>query len=87
MLTFGGRHTLIKHVLQSLPIYLMYSINPPKGVINQIHKIMIRFFWGSTGALKVKHWVAWETLCLPIKEGKLDFRSLHHVGEVLFAKF
>lgn len=58
LLMFEGSHTLIKHYLQSLPIYLMSVMNPPKGVINQIHRIMAKFFWESTSALK-KTLVAW----------------------------
>lgn len=44
LLTYGKRYVLIAHVLQSMPIYLMSAINPPKGVINQIHKILAKFF-------------------------------------------
>ena len=44
-----GSYFLIAHVLQSMPIYLMYAMNPPKGIINQIHKIMAKNFWGHIG--------------------------------------
>lgn len=44
LLTYGGRYVLIAHILQSMPIYLMSAINPPKRVINQIHKILAKFF-------------------------------------------
>lgn len=33
-LTYGGRYILIKSVLQSVPVYLMSTMNPPKGVNN-----------------------------------------------------
>ncbi|KAG5592596.1 hypothetical protein H5410_043110 [Solanum commersonii] len=32
------------------------------------------------------HWVAWEELCYPKKEGGIGFRSLHDVSRALFAK-
>lgn len=43
MHTYGGRYTLENHVLQSMPLYPMSAMNPPKGVIDQIHKIMDKF--------------------------------------------
>lgn len=67
-----------------MPIYLLSALNPPKGVIEQIHKIMAKFFWGSTTIKKKKHWVAWDKTCLPNEEGGLGFRSLHEIA--LFAK-
>lgn len=61
-------------------------MNPPKGVIDQIHKIMAIFFWRITGGAKDKHWVPWEQMCLARKEEGAGFRSLHHVANSLFAK-
>lgn len=48
-LTYGGRYILIKSVLESLPIYLMSSMNPPKGVNDQIHNLIAKFFWSKIG--------------------------------------
>lgn len=58
LLSYGGRYILIAYVLQSMPIYLMFAINPLKRVIEQIHKIFAKFFWGNIGGTKGKHWVA-----------------------------
>lgn len=46
LLTYGGKYVLICNVLQSMPIYLMSAMNPLKGVIDQIHKVMANFFLG-----------------------------------------
>lgn len=86
LLIYGGRSVLINNVLQSLPIYLMSTINPPKGVIDQMHKIMAKFFWIKLGGIRGKYWVAWEDLCRPNKEGGLGFRSLHTVADSSIAK-
>lgn len=69
-----------------MPIYLLSAINPPKGVINRLHQMMAKFFWGKTGGVKRKHWVAWETLCFTIKEGGIGLTSLYDVSKALFAK-
>lgn len=83
LLTYGGRYVLIKSVLQSLPVYLLSAMNPPKCVLDEIHRIMAKFFWSKSAG---KHWVAWELLCLPMEEGGLGFRSMHEVADALTAK-
>lgn len=46
LLSFGGRFIWISHVLQTMPVYLLSAMNPPVGVINQMHKIFTKFQWG-----------------------------------------
>ncbi|XP_055800831.1 uncharacterized protein LOC129870195 [Solanum dulcamara] len=86
MLSFGGRAILIKHVLQSMPIHILSAINPPIGIIRQIHKMFAQFFWSNTIGSKSRHWVAWNKVCIPTIEGGLGFRSLHDVSLALFCK-
>lgn len=61
-------------------------MNPPKGVVDIIQKIIAKLFWGNQGENKGKHWVAWDTLCYPIEEGGIGFRSLNHMVDALFSK-
>ncbi|XP_059284936.1 uncharacterized protein LOC132038264 [Lycium ferocissimum] len=86
MLSFGGRAILIKHVLQSMPIHMLSAVNPPMGIIRQIHKMFAQFFWSNTIGGRSTHWVAWNKLCVPTPEGGLGFRSLHDVSLALFCK-
>lgn len=72
-LSFRGKYILINHVLQSLPIYPLSAMNPPKTIIAQLHQIFAKKNWGSTGSLKGKHWIAWEDMCFPKDEGGLGF--------------
>lgn len=51
----------------------MSVMNPPKGVIDQVHKILAKKFWGHIIGVKGKHWVVWETLCLPKSKGWCGF--------------
>lgn len=44
LLSFGGKYILINHVLQSLPVYLLSAMNPPKKIIEQIHQIFAKIF-------------------------------------------
>lgn len=85
-LSLGGRIILIKHVLQSMPIYLLTALTPLSGVIRKIHQIFAKFFWGSTSIERMKHWVAWDNICYPTEEGGLGIRSLEEINRALHAK-
>lgn len=78
-LSFGSRYTLITSIFQSLPVYLLSTINLPKGVIQRLYQLMARFFWGRTRRARAKHWVAWDNMCFPTKEGVVGFRSLYDI--------
>lgn len=86
MLSIGGRSVLIAHVLESMPIHLLSAVNPPKYVIDELHKMFSRFFWSNSGIGRAKYRESWDTLCLHKEEGGDAFMSLHDVSKALFAK-
>ncbi|XP_019235714.1 PREDICTED: uncharacterized protein LOC109216039 [Nicotiana attenuata] len=86
LLSVGDRATLIKHVLQSQPIYLLSALEPPKTVFKQLETYMARFFWGSYQGKKKYHWSSWSNLCYPKEEGGLGFRSILDVSKSLTMK-
>lgn len=45
ILSYGGRATIIKHVLQSLPIHILSVVSPPTTTLKQIKSIIANFFW------------------------------------------
>ncbi|KAH0729968.1 hypothetical protein KY289_001156 [Solanum tuberosum] len=79
ILSYGGKVTLVKHVLQSIPIHTMAAISPPKTTINYIKRITADFFWGWEKERKKYHWASWETLSLPCDEGGIGVRQLEDV--------
>ncbi|KAG5600128.1 hypothetical protein H5410_031498 [Solanum commersonii] len=42
MLSFGGKEVLLPSVLQSIPIYVLSAITPPKYVIKDSHRIFAK---------------------------------------------
>ena len=54
-LSFGGKQVLVNHILQSMPIYLLSTMNPTKNVMVQIRQNFVNFFWGNVGGAKGKH--------------------------------
>ncbi|XP_070034617.1 uncharacterized protein [Nicotiana tomentosiformis] len=79
MLSHGGRSTLIKHVLQSMPIYLLSAVSPPKTIMKQIEKLAANFFWGMEDNKRKYHWASWHKLCFPMNEGGLGFRTIEDI--------
>ncbi|XP_019231693.1 PREDICTED: uncharacterized protein LOC109212501 [Nicotiana attenuata] len=86
LLSIGGMAVLIKSVLQSMPIHLLSTVNPPANVINKLHKLFARFFWSNSVEGRARHWASWDTLCMPIEEEGVGFRSLHDMSKALFCK-
>ena len=40
---FGGKVTLVKHVLQSIPIHTLAAISPPKTTLNYLKRLLLIF--------------------------------------------
>ncbi|KAJ0567310.1 putative RNA-directed DNA polymerase [Helianthus annuus] len=57
MLSLGGRVTLIKSVLESIPNYYFSLFKAPMEVINGLEIIIKRFLWGGNGSVNELHWV------------------------------
>lgn len=67
-LSAGGRLTLIKSVLTSMPLYLLQVIQAPKTVLKHLNKLFARFFWGTAEAQQQIHWAKWNKVCYPVME-------------------
>lgn len=79
ILSYGGRATLVRHVLQSLPIHLISDISPPKTSLKQIQRLTTDFFWGWKNDRKKYHWSSWKNLSFPYDEGGIAMRQISDV--------
>ncbi|XP_060198172.1 uncharacterized protein LOC132627088 [Lycium barbarum] len=86
MLSCGGRQVLITSVIQSLPIYMLSAINPPKGTLELIEKHIVNFFWGAINGKNKYHWTSWEKLCFPKNEAGIGIRSMDDISKTLTVK-
>ncbi|KAJ9704891.1 hypothetical protein PVL29_003103 [Vitis rotundifolia] len=83
----GGRVTLIKSTLASMPIYQMSVFRMPKVVAKRLEKIQRDFLWGG-GNLEGKiHLVNWEVVCSDKSKGGLGLRSLVILNKALLGKW
>lgn len=48
LLSAGGKLTLSRHILQSVPIYYLTLIDPLKLTVRDINRVIANFFWHRT---------------------------------------
>ena len=88
LLSRAGRLTLIKSVLNSLPIYYMSMFKMPKAIALKIVKLQRRFFWGGmNSANKGCPRVKWADIQLPKEMGGLGVGNIMHKNLVLLFKW
>ncbi|MFS7997684.1 putative RNA-directed DNA polymerase [Helianthus anomalus] len=86
-LSYGGRITLIKSVLSSLPTYFFSLYRAPTQVLKQLERLRRVFFWGGTEEVSKMAWSAWENVVAPIEYGGLGFGSLRDTNLAMLAKW
>ena len=84
LLSRGGRLTLLKSSLWSLPIYFMSLFTIPVSIAHSLEKIMRDFLWSNSP--KGLHWVNWGDVCRPKHQGGLGIRPLRDMNEALKSK-
>jgi hypothetical protein len=86
-LSKGGRITLMKSTLSSLPTYFLSLFLIPASVANRIEKLFRDFLWGGLGDEFKYHLVNWSTVCSPVCEGGLGIRNLRTFNRALLGKW
>ncbi|XP_026430320.1 uncharacterized protein LOC113326864 [Papaver somniferum] len=84
-LSQAGRGTMIKHVLNSIPVYQMGTFKLPSNLINQLTSIEKKFFWGHKYN-RDSNPIAWQNLCTSKDLGGLAFRDLEKLNLALLTK-
>lgn len=85
-LSRAGKEVMIKSVSSAIPTYPMSCYLLPKGLCKKISSANSNFWWGSGPNSKGMHWIAWDKICLPKKEGGIGFRSPEEFNIALLAK-
>ncbi|GJY07726.1 RNA-directed DNA polymerase, eukaryota [Tanacetum coccineum] len=87
MLSIGGRFTLNKDVLSSLPIYLMSIYKTPVGVLRKMESIRRRFFNGADINENKMSMIGWEKIMVSRKKGGLGISSFFAQNRALLFKW
>ncbi|GJU36662.1 RNA-directed DNA polymerase, eukaryota, reverse transcriptase zinc-binding domain protein [Tanacetum coccineum] len=86
-LSIGGRLTLLKSVLGSMPIYYMSIFKVPKSVLKRLESIRGRFFNGHASNCKKTSWVRWQNVLASKEKGGLGVSSLYALNRGLMFKW
>ncbi|KAJ0535737.1 putative RNA-directed DNA polymerase [Helianthus annuus] len=86
-LSFGGRVTLIKSVLNSLPTHYFSLYRAPVRVIEALDRMRRVFFWGGSDEKARLNWVAWQKVCASTEYGGLGFGSLRDANLSMLSKW
>ncbi|WJX47132.1 hypothetical protein P8452_33857 [Trifolium repens] len=85
-LSFAGRVTLAKSVIEAVPIYPMMSTKIPKACLDEIHKLQRQFIWGDTDVKRRYHAVGWDDISVPKWMGGLGLRKLNVMNQACLMK-
>ncbi|XP_020592251.1 uncharacterized protein LOC110032829 [Phalaenopsis equestris] len=80
----GGRITLLKSILTSIPSYALQMFTMEKGTHIRLGRIFNKFLWA--GQKKQFHWLAWNKLCKPLSAGGLGFKDFQHLRTINLCK-
>ncbi|RVW26068.1 LINE-1 retrotransposable element ORF2 protein [Vitis vinifera] len=83
----GGRITLIKSTLASLPIYQMSIFRMPKSVAKRVEKTQRDFLWGGGNLEGKVHLVKWDAVCTEKHKGGLGLRRIATLNRALLGKW
>ena len=87
VLSIGGRMTLIKSVLESLPTYYFSLYKAPVKIISELEAMIKKFLWGGNIDVRKLHWVSWDKVTCPKRYGGLGLKELKISNSALLLKW
>ncbi|GKB93871.1 RNA-directed DNA polymerase, eukaryota, partial [Tanacetum coccineum] len=86
-LSIGGRLTLLKSVLTSIPLYHMSIYKVPMGVLKKLKYIRRNFFNCTDGSVRKSSWTSWSKVLASKKNGGLGVSSFFAHNRALLFKW
>ena len=83
----GGRATLIRSTLSSLPIYYLSLFRMPQKVSTRLEIIQRQFLWGGNDHDKKIALVKWATVCIAKRKGGIGIKSFSNMNKALLSKW
>jgi len=85
-LTLGGRLTLIKTILESIPVYWMTLYKIPKSVLNFLRGLATSYLWSGNNSHDKIHLTRWSVIARPRSMGGWGLKDLETFGRALRMK-
>lgn len=83
----AGKTTLIKVVVQAIPVYTMSTFKVSKGICDDLDAMVRRFWWGTKSSfnrfLALK---PWKEICQCKERGGLGFKQFKDINSALLSK-
>ncbi|GKD73276.1 RNA-directed DNA polymerase, eukaryota, reverse transcriptase zinc-binding domain protein [Tanacetum coccineum] len=86
-LSIGGRLTLLKSVLTSIPLYHMSIYKVPMGVLKKLESIRRNFFNCMDGSVRKSSWTSWSKVLASKKNGGLGVSGFFAHNRALLFKW
>ncbi|GJT70951.1 RNA-directed DNA polymerase, eukaryota, reverse transcriptase zinc-binding domain protein [Tanacetum coccineum] len=86
-LSIGGRLTLLKSVLGSIPIFHLSIFKAPLTILRKLESIRSHFFNGHELSSKKATWIKWTNVLAPKVKGGLGVTSLFALNRALMLKW
>ena len=83
----GGRATLIRSTLSSLPIYYLSLFRMPLKVCAILEKIQRQFLWGGSDRDRKIYLVRWTTVCMDKSKSGIRIKSFSNMNKALLSKW
>lgn len=87
ILSIGGRYTLLKSVLNSLPLYYFSLFHAPVGIINRLEILRNKFLWVSIGSSRKMIWASSRKMFGDFETGGLKIGSFAAKNMALLEKW
>ncbi|KAL9663550.1 hypothetical protein QQ045_018939 [Rhodiola kirilowii] len=85
-LSSAGKETLIKAVIQTIPVYVMNCFKLPVSLCNKLLSIVGRYWWNDAKDKRYIAWVGKKELCKHKKEGGMSFKVFNLMNDALLVK-
>ncbi|GJU55348.1 RNA-directed DNA polymerase, eukaryota, reverse transcriptase zinc-binding domain protein [Tanacetum coccineum] len=82
-LSVGGRLTLLKSIVGSMPIYHMSLFKVPKKILHSMESIRCHFFNGIDKSSKKPIWIKWDKVLAPKENEASVIKGIHGVDSNL----
>ncbi|XP_057755393.1 uncharacterized protein LOC130974535 [Arachis stenosperma] len=85
-LSASGREVLIKAVGSAIPIYTLDCFKFSYTLLDELHRMMIQFWWGQKQNEKKMQWISWDTMTREKNFGGMEFKNLKAFNLAMLAK-
>ncbi|XVF50184.1 hypothetical protein PTKIN_Ptkin04bG0075500 [Pterospermum kingtungense] len=86
LLSQGGRLTVIKSALSSMPNYILSVFKAPSYVCEKIDQMVRNFWWGHKEDERKIHFRKWDFICQHKDKGGLGIRKTELMNKSLLSK-